>query len=287
MIEVLTIADTNVSDSMGGIYNSSIFSYQNNYYIIGRCESIPENERSNRIFEKHSAILFKLDLEFKILEWKELKFIYSGFMGQIRVEDFRVFSIDDKLMVNHTLIHTYPFRITTQSLSILDIEKATLTYVPFEVELELNKVEKNWLFFEHENQIKLIYSISPFTILTSDKKLLNFKKQKTEFNYLNSDFYISGSTNPISINEDYYLSFYHYRDKYKVYHNVPFLIEKKTLSFKEITKKPLFSGGNSRGLRKNVLYLMSLLKISDEILFSFGEGDSQTLVKKTKIENLW
>lgn len=271
----------NIPDSNGGIYNSSIFEHGGYYYIIGRCESIPEDSRSGFIFEKHSPILFKVDRNFNLLSYNKL--IYeSSYMGPKRIEDFRVFNYNDNIYVNHCLVITHPNRKTLQVVSKLDINNGKLVDVNMKTDIQANNVEKNWLFFKHNNDIKMIYSLSPFMLLSSVGETFDFKLENRLENFIGINFFISGSTNPIEIDDKYYLSFYHYRDEEKIYHQVPYLISKKDLSFKNISDVPIFSGGDAMGIRKNVLYLMSHIKYGDDLLLSFGEGDSLTTIKKIK-----
>jgi len=283
MYELLLIEGSdNIENSRGGIYNSSIFSYGDNYYIIGRCESIPESERSGFIFKEHSAILFKLDKQFNIISHKKLKFITDHPI--YRIEDFRVFFFNEKIFVNHTFLKIIPDRKTTQYISELDIESGALTPIDFTMDIKVNDVEKNWLFFQHGDKLKMIYSLSPFILLSSDDGI-DFKTEKTEIGLdAIEDYYISGSSNPTDLGNEY-IFFAHFRDSEKVYHQIPILMDKDTLSIKRI-EGIILSGGNARGVRKNVLYLMSHIKVDDSLIISFGEGDSVTTIKKLNI-NVW
>jgi len=282
---VINSENLNIPDSSGGIYNSSIFEYDGYYYIIGRCESIPEDYRSGFIFEKHSPILFKIDKYFNIVKYSKLEFV-SPVKGPKRIEDFRVFKYNQNIYVNHVVLTTHPHRKTLQTISKLDIDNNRLINLEINLDIQVNDIEKNWLFFQHNSSIKMIYSISPLIILTSEEDF-NFRLEKNEINkQIENEFFISGSTNPISINDEYYLSFYHYRDEEKIYHQVPYLISKEDLTFKNISDVPIFSGGDAMGIRKNVLYLMSHIKYGDDLLLSFGEGDSVTTIKKIKINYL-
>lgn len=275
-----------IENSRGGIYNSSIFQYQNYFYVIGRCESIPESERSEQTLKEHCAILFKLDSNFKIISYKKLKFLTHYL--KYRIEDFRVFSFRGKIYVNHTFIKIFPNKKTTQVISELNLEQGTLQPIEIKLDFEVQDIEKNWLFFEHHGKLKLIYSLSPFILLSSDDGI-HFTTEKREIG-IKSDggFFLSGSTNPIELDNYNYLAFYHYRDSERKYHHVPFFLDKKTLTIASRCKSntPLFSGGNAKGDRKNVIYLMSHIKNEDEIIFSFGEGDSVTTLLKMKTNDI-
>lgn len=92
MNEILLIDDRyNIENSRGGIYNSSTFSYNGKYYIIGRCESIPEDERTGSIFKEHCAILFILDSKFEVISYKKLKYKTKELI--FRIEDFMNYTI--------------------------------------------------------------------------------------------------------------------------------------------------------------------------------------------------
>jgi predicted GH43/DUF377 family glycosyl hydrolase len=289
MTDVLVIdtSKLNIPDSKGGIYNSSIFEHNGYYYIIGRCESIPEDSRSGFIFDNHSPILFKINKDFDVLSYDKLAY-ESNYSGPKRIEDFRVFKYNNNIYINHSLVLTHPNRITKQVISKLDLNGGKLIDMNMSVDIQVNDVEKNWLFFRHGDDIKVIYSLSPLIILSSVGETFEFNMETCCDNPINDNFYISGSTNPTDINDKYYLSYYHYRDNNKIYHQIPYLLSKKNLQFIKLSDIPLLSGGSAMGIRKNVLYLMSHIKSGEEnLLLSFGEGDYVTTIKKIKMDDIF
>lgn len=291
--EVLLVIENGLlKDSDGGIYNSSFFKVDNSKYLISRVEKNNELDRKLKHTE-HRPVLFKIDDTYNVKSAKNLQFIYDGDLNELtkehnldgfqkyRIEDFRVFSWNNQLWCNHN----FSVHKVRPVISRINIEKSTLEHKKIKVKYLLNRVEKNWLFFEHENKIKFIYSINPLRIFSSEDGY-EFKRELKIKTNLDKKYFWSGSTNPVDFDENHLMFFAHYRDEKKVYCNHLILLCKKTLEPILISENPIFREDKNKGIKPNVLYLMSHTKVnSEDWIFSFGEGDMNTRIIKIKHKN--
>lgn len=290
---ILLIENGLLKDSDGGIYNSSFFQSNDSNYLISRVEKNNELDRKLK-HTAHRPVLFKLDDYFNIQSAKNIQFKYDGDLEEItnncylngyqkyRIEDFRVFKWNNELWCNHN----FSVEKVRPIISKINIGNSILEHKKIKVNFMLNRVEKNWLFFEHENKLKFIYSINPLRIFSSEDGYEFEREIKIKTN-LNKKYFWSGSTNPVEFDENHLMLFVHYRDEKKVYCNHLILLDKKTLEPTLMSENPIFREDKNKGIKPNVLYLMSHTRVNnEEWIFSFGEGDMNTKIIKIKHENL-
>lgn len=290
---ILLIENGLLKDSDGGIYNSSFFKSNDNNYLISRVEKNNELDRKLK-HTAHRPVLFKLDDYFNIKSAKNIQFKYDGDLEEItnncylngykkyRIEDFRVFKWNNELWCNHN----FSVEKVRPIISKINLGNSILEHKKIKVNFMLNRVEKNWLFFEHENKLKFIYSINPLRIFSSEDGY-EFEREKKIKTNLDKKYFWSGSTNPVEFDENHLMLFAHYRDEKKVYCNHLLLLDKKTLEPTLRSENPIFREDKNKGIKPNVLYLMSHTRVNnEEWIFSFGEGDMNTKIIKIKHENL-
>jgi predicted GH43/DUF377 family glycosyl hydrolase len=294
--EILFIKNGIVENSQGGIYNSSYFELNGNKYIISRVEKNNELERNEK-HTQHRPVIFELNDDFTIKQNIDLAFKYDGDINEqltelkvklngfqnYRTEDYRVFKWNNELWSNHTLI----IGKIRPVISKINLQTNQLEHKKIKVFRLLNRVEKNWLFFEHKSKLKFIYSINPFIIMSSDNGY-DFKKESFKrIKFLDKKYYLSGSTNPVTYDDENYIFFIHYRDEYKVYCHHLVLMNKETLEPIFISENPIFRQAETKGIKNGVLYLVSHIKTTNgDWIFSFGEGDLYTKIVRIKHEEL-
>jgi hypothetical protein len=71
--------------------------------------------------------------------------------------------------------------------------------------------EKNWLFFEHHQELCFIYSLCPFIVWNSNKKLKHHQVW-----HWNEKVHLRGGTSPILVDNNYYI-FAHTKCEYNFY----------------------------------------------------------------------
>jgi len=223
-------------------------------------------------------------------------------------EDFRLFRYGNEIWANHGMISIQKkhqcastYIAATPCLSRLDTKSGELSFLGHpRVDFPTGMIEKNWLFFEHDKSLYLLYTVNPYRLL----KLKDAKTHSFE-TIIHEDLgsaikdiggfgtMISFSTNPVEYDDDYLLFLIHQverRGRERFYHHWGFLLDKRTLRPAKITKKPLFTGEGARGKRPGIIFVTSVLKRQNEFVFLLGEGDAYltyTLLGKDKLDLIW
>ena len=284
IVEVLKPGD--VKDSNGGIYNPGFCRFQDKNYMISRVESYTEKERGVKdLWLRTTSIphIIEMDENLNVVDTYPLETIGEF----IRIEDFRLFTHNDKLYSNHIIVdeskRIYPV------ISEIDLINKKMTIIgTIELEIPKNDVEKNWVFFNHNKELFLIYSLSPWMIFKIDIKTLTgelIKKCEVKFDWNHSGF-ISNSTNPIRINQNRNIMGFHSRDNKRIYHQ-GLLTFDNNFNLIKSTKEPYLSGGDFDTIHPHVIYTSSLTMIEDKLIGFAGDGDTKTIMIEFKKDKLW
>ena len=210
----------------------------------------------------------------------------------LRAHDFRLFKFKAYTFVNHTLTDTSSWKDATfeewhkgnmeESVAVaqLDMNRCCLQFkgIPT-LDFQLKRREKNFGFFEHNDNLYLIYSFSPYVLLealnleklhfrTIINKAIQIRSLDTHNNRL-----ISLSTNPIHYDDKHYFMLIHKKDRFYVYTHWGIMISKESLLPVKITARPLFRGNTSKGILTSVVYVMSIVSFGDRFRFFLGEGN--------------
>lgn len=225
----------------------------------------------------------------------------------LAIEDFRIFSFESKIWVNHVLIQIerdstqIGYRECTQALSILDPVKMSLTLLGNpKLDFIPNRKEKNWVYVEHNGDLYLFYSFYPYHVLKLvDASTLTFKTVVDQcFDSRLEDIggfgtLVSFSANPIGYDNQHWLLVVHQIDtsnKKRLYYHWGVLVEKGSFTPMKITSAPLFSGLGARGRLKGVRYVMSVINRNTDYIFFCGEGDdhlTRITISKAKLDKMW
>lgn len=284
IVEVLKPGD--VKDSNGGIYNPGFCRFQDKNYMISRVESYTEKERGVKdLWIRTTSIphIIEMDENLNVVDTYPLETIGEF----IRIEDFRLFTHNDKLYSNHIIVdeskRIYPV------ISEIDLINKKMTIIgTIELEIPKNDVEKNWVFFNHNKELFLIYSLSPWMIFKIDINTLTgelIKKCEVKFDWNHSGF-ISNSTNPIRINQNRNIMGFHSRDNKRIYHQ-GLLTFDNNFNLIKSTKEPYLSGGDFDTIHPHVIYTSSLTMIEDKLIGFAGDGDTKTIMIEFKKDKLW
>ena len=284
IVEVLKPGD--VKDSNGGIYNPGFCRFQDKNYMISRVESYTEKERGVKdLWLRTTSIphIIEMDENLNVVDTYPLETIGEF----IRIEDFRLFTHNDKLYSNHIIVdeskRIYPV------ISEIDLINKKMTIIgTIELEIPKNDVEKNWVFFNHNKELFLIYSLSPWIIFKIDINTLTgemIKNCEVKFDWNHSGF-ISNSTNPIRINQNRNIMGFHSRDNKRIYHQ-GLLTFDNNFNLIKSTKEPYLSGGDFDTIHPHVIYTSSLTMIEDKLIGFAGDGDTKTIMIEFKKDKLW
>ena len=273
-------------NSEGGIYNPGFCKFRKKNFLISRVEKFTEKERGyhSLCFRTTSVpYLSELNENFEVINSFELR--VEGDYN--RIEDFRIFTFRDKLYSNH--ITAFNVNQIYPVLSEIDLNSKSMKILgQIEIDFKTNRVEKNWVFFEKNDELFLIYSLSPWIIFKIDVDNLKgtlIKNYPTKFNWNVSGF-ISSSTNPVNIKPNLNIMGFHSRDKNCIYHQGFVLFDDK-LDFINSSTEPYISGGDYDTIHPNVIYTSSMTIEGENLILFAGDGDTKTLKIEVKNTNLW
>lgn len=260
-------------------------------------------------YYKGDPVLFELDEEMRVRSSRIIR-LAEGFPDATNVgfEDFRMFERRGEIWVNHGMISLVRMHScasnyvgATPCLSRLDPDGGQLEFLGFpKTDFEVGKIEKNWMFFEQNDDLYLVYSLSPYRLLRlTDREELTFSsvvdrdlgpKLKDIGGYGSM---VSLSTNPINYDDEHLLMLVHQiqrRGVDRFYHHWGMLLGKESLMPEKITARPLFSGMGARGRRAGIVYVSSALPKGEDFEFFMGEGDAYVTrrsMTRAAIESQW
>jgi predicted GH43/DUF377 family glycosyl hydrolase len=204
-----------------------------------------------------------------------------GYRDGVRLEDFRSLMFEGMHLVVHT---TVDGRTIRPSLSrILDD-----TLQPFDdlaLPIELQRVEKNWVLFEHGGALHCLYKLDPLTIFrrAPDGSWTCIVEDENGWSGSVAGT-LSNSTNLVPF-EGGYLGFWHTIDDGRYVQGAMFLNADLEITYATGT---LLDGGDVReGFKPGVLYVSALVADAARVLAFYGEGDSHTGVAEFDRAALW
>ncbi len=165
-----------------------------------------------------------------------------------------------------------------------------------QTDFPLQKNEKNWLPFLIEDELKLIYSFSPHTILDcalEEGQCIKESQAPVKLNWLRGTIY--GGSTPIRLGNDF-ISFFHswkadspdHRTSPRIYSIGAYIFSaQQPHNIKYVTKTPIwnddFYSSKSACIHK-VTFPMSALLEDNEIILSYGENDVVTKLAKFNLD---
>ena len=279
----------------GGIYNPGAISLDGEIILLARAERFGEKDRQDRTkyLRSCSPLLFRYSNSMVLKESKVVSLENYPINNFLRAHDFRLFKFKAFIFVNHTLTDTSSWIDSTfakwenmeENVTIgeLDLKRCCLKFrgTP-KLDFMLKRREKNFGFFEHNDNLYLVYSFSPYILLEAlNLEKLHFrtvinKEIRLDSLNTNDDTLVSLSTNPIHYDDKYYFMLVHKKDRFYVYAHWGIMISKESLLPTKITSRPLFRGNTSKGALTSIVYVMSVLSCGDRLRFFLGEGDLYT-----------
>jgi len=289
----------------GGVYNPGAITYGDEVMVIARSEKLHWKKivTGKRTFlRSYPPVLFWLTKTLDVKEAKKTSFLNYPPLGSFRAEDFRMFKFKEHIYISHLMVDDLrvprPTMKGKQALAELDPEHCRLRYVGYPVlDFATSRVERNWGFFEHNEDLYLIYSFSPYILLRlADWEHLLFKtivnKEMTiNIESLNnySRHMTSFSTPPIHYDDKHYIVFVHKRDDNHVrYAQWAVLLDKITLLPVKMTSLPVLQGIRDKKFEKNVVNIVGIISQENDFVLFQGEDDlysSYIRVPKKTLEN--
>ncbi len=288
-----------------GVFNPSCVTDGDDVLTIVRAEHSEATWYGRFISEKATPCLARFKVNgnsFSISEY--LKPINSGMPSPCRAEDWRLFRYKTEIWTNFTTYFFYnegwPMKDVKSRTCLGKLEGGNIRFIrEMEIPYPMTDEEKNWNFFEHDGQMKFIYSIEPFRIFTCDTNgtIINEKTHPLTIERRTPKF-LANSTNPILVNMpgfgEAYLMMYHYfidplagvgGTRNRTYYQFILLFDKYDLHPIAYTYRPVLAGGMglTGGRHDNVLYASGCFQKGDDLYVLAGEGDTHSRIYRLSL----
>ncbi len=275
----------------GGVFNPGALLCDTELFVVAKGQQAHWKVAFAEDFAKGNPLLFRLNANLDVQHTHKITVIDNlPEINPKQIEDFRMFKFRDTIYSNHAVLCLKKdggYDQCVQMLSTLDATNKTLTFVgqPL-LDFKVNNKEKNWVFFEHKDELYLLYSFSPYILLKAmqwpelEFKTVINKENKPAFHrppILHKE-YIGFSTNPVSYDENNFLVVIHSSThvlRYgRLYFHWAVLIDKQSLLPVKISSRPLIKGGKCKGMLPGVIYTMAVILSGDYLVLFNGEGDA-------------
>lgn len=257
------IARGEFPDSRGGIYNPG--AVVENDVIMLLCRREVNYEFTTAV---HPEIIVIDRQSLAVRSHRTLQKL--GSHAGVRIEDFRLIDFNGQRLVTHTVVTASGIKPAISRITDAGLEP----FDPFDLPLALNRVEKNWMLFEHESRLHCLYRLDPLTILVQSSRH-RWELLKEEDNGWSARYpgLISNSANLIPFDGGY-LGFWHTVVGGRYVQGA--LRLDRDLSIAAVTGVLLDGAEIRDGFKPGVLYVSSLVAQGDRILAFYGEADSHT-----------
>jgi len=269
------------------IFNPSIIQYNNKLFMTFRVD-ISILSRKTYFCE--------IDSNFNIIS------IYDILDNDNKIkiyEDSRLFIYKNNLYVNFIQYHNYynNFRVNFANIIPGSKIKNKNIYTPdIDNNNKKTSLQKNWLFFEKNNEIHVIYSLDPMIIVYKSKsndfikwkKIIKKKGISWEYGEIRS------STTPIFIKKyNRYILFFHShlktKDSYREYFIGVFLFDDE-YNITNYTKQPLIISTKD-DIKKSYIAKCILpygcIQLNNNLILTVGVNDSESGIIELPIDKLF
>jgi predicted GH43/DUF377 family glycosyl hydrolase len=265
------------------VFNPSIIEYNNKLFMTFRVDVTPLSRKT---------YMCEIDNNFNIISSYDI--VHDD---NIKIyEDCRLFIYKNKLYVSFIHYHNYNHFFRVNIANIFPGNKIKNIYTP-DIDNN-NKVfssQKNWLLFEKNNEIYLIYSLDPMMIVYKSESN-DFIKWKKIINKIGISWdygEIRSSTTPIFIKKyNRYLSFFHShlktKDYYREYFIGVFLFDHE-FNITNYTKQPLII--STKDIKSSSYFSKCVLpygciQLNDKLILTVGVNDYDSGIIEIQTDKL-
>ena len=291
-----------------GVVNPGAIADGDGVILLARGERIPWSISKHNLSDfLHGCrpVLFELNDKLDVSHVAEAAFINAVELADSRMEDFRLFRSQNQLFSSHSWVATpdgnppgsEPVRLESLRIRIgisqVDLKTKEVKFLGTpQLDCATGLAEKNWVFFEHQNELFLIYSFNPFRLLRANRwPQMDFTTvacRNLSISSGDDQLKFRNSVNPVEYNQEYFLHIVHkvYPGKQYVFWGV--LIERKSLLPKMISTRPLVCGWKSAPA--SIIYACSLIVRKDDIVVFAGLNDSSMgfwKIARHKLDENW
>lgn len=273
-----------------GVLNPGAVLAGDKFTLLARGENIPwavSRSDARAFFADVRPLVIELDGNLSVCANRPLTLERGGNSTACRFEDFRLFRYQGELFTNHSIYSPSDgmkkdgsVEIKSLELSVgissVNLDEGEMRFLGRpKIDAPIQEREKNWVYFEYEKNLYLIYSFRPYRIFRANRwPDLSFQKVCECDIKLPPVFGLGefrNSANPVDYNADYFLHVVH-----RVFSGLRYvfwavLIEKKTLLPAMISARPLVCGWHS--VPASIIYVVSVVVRGDDILVFAGIDD--------------
>lgn len=307
---LLRAQDPRIESSAYGIFNPSCCMHDGMVHSIIRAEPNEKTWKGHFLEHKAVPMFAESEVRNKTIQFDGLRAIESGMPMSCRPEDWRLFSHKGTLYTNFTNYFYFnkgwPQKKAMSRTALGMVSDDGIIFLremDASSHIDMNKEEKNWVFFSENRELFCVYSVEPFVVFHCDStgRVTRSMTHNVKLPRLGNR-YISNSTNPILINlagiGKVYLMFVHQfftplgeGERNRTYYQHALLFSQNDHRPFAWTPKPLAGGGSHlQGRHNGVVYFSGALEDGNDILVLAGEGDSHTtqytIPKEEIINNL-
>jgi predicted GH43/DUF377 family glycosyl hydrolase len=254
------IARGDLCGSDGGLYNPGAVVTDEGIVLLARREI---DYRFTQIVHAERIVLDPDTLA--VRDHRTLR--RRGYPDDARIEDFRLIVYRGELLAVHTLVRSGRIRPMLSRLTEHAIEPVDTLELPISME----RVEKNWVLFEHQGALHCLYRLDPLTIFRrSDNGAWTFVKRVDNGCTDRFRGMLSNSANLIPFAGGY-LGFWHSVVDQRYVHGA--LLLDGNLDLAAATGVLLDGKVVTAGYKPGVIYVSALVAHAGRVLAFCGEAD--------------
>ena len=192
----------------------------------------------------------------------------------VGIEDVRLFELNNKIYYSGT---GYKDNTIGVSIEKYDIRKKQIIEHVYPSPFD-NNVEKNWVLFNNNNELSVIYSWYPLIIgKVGNNQFIETHNIETPYLFKN----LRGSTNGLTMpnNEIWFICHLVSHEKKRYYYHIIVILDAHTLKVKKYSK--IFTFRNNC-----VEYCCGFTKTNDKFIFSYSEMDNSSYIGSIPISEI-
>jgi hypothetical protein len=229
-------------------------------------------------------------------QWMNLTNYFKEEIAIDKVADPKLFKLEDGSICG-TFNTGYTERVSN-SIFFFELDK---TYVKSYYRCAYNKrerIEKNWAFYSHNNELCVLYSINPLRILKCSKSEKILECEEIHVSSLNTSFgNLSLGTPLLSVSEDEFIFIAHkkyFHKKKRLYTGKPMVFNAQNNTIATQSSQVIHSLSSLRGTEKkfnrnliSCTYFSGIMKMRENIIVTYGINDIAWNLVQLKYNALW
>jgi hypothetical protein len=287
-----------------GVLNPGAIIEAGRIHLLCRTERTPwasAKKDESLFFAQSPPLLLNLDADDRVESAAVLAIENTPGSGGNRAEDFRLFRFRGETFSNHVVISDQRERTpgrkalrldslkTRLGISRLRIAEKRLDWCGFPlVDRPLAQTEKNWSMFTDGDRLFLLYSFSPYVLLSASNwpslEFATILEARPAMPFDGDGLSLRNSVNPVDYDDCHWLHIVHKVYPGKKYSFWATLIDKKTLLPVRVIPQPLVFGWPSNSA--SIIYACSVIVSETAVLLFAGTDDSGMAVASIPRERL-